>query len=206
MPPYPLAGLGPQVKPGPPVWSTYVTVDDADQAVATATAAGGQVVAAVTTVLDAGRMAVLADPLGAGFTVWEPHQHQGAGIVNEPGTLIWNELVTTDIEQSAAFYHQLLGWVAATDSHGPGAYTEFGMGGRSVAGVMEKPPSMPADLPPHWTVYFAVADADEAAGRAGKLGGSVEVPPTDIMPGRFAVVRDPQGARFSLLASSPTGG
>jgi len=195
-----VAGIGPLQNPGPPVWSTYVSVDDADQVAEAATANGGKVLMPPMDVLDAGRGAILADPAGAVISLWQPGSHPGAGIVNEPGTYCWSELVTTDLAGSKAFYKAVLGWgVESYGPEGPGGYAEFQVGGRAVAGMMAMPPGAPP-MPPHWGVYFAVADADAGVARIRELGGQIMVEPRDIEPGRFAVAADPQGAAFQLLA------
>lgn len=193
-----VAGLGPQMSPGPPFWTTYVTVDDADATAAAVVSAGGQVVMEPMDVLDVGRMAVFSDPVGAFFSVWQPKAHIGAGIVNEPGSLSWNELMTTDVEASKAFYGEVFGW-AATTHEGDMPYTEFMIDGNSIAGMMPKPPTVPAEVPPFWGIYFAVADTDGAAAKVTELGGSVMMPPFDIPQGRVAVVADPQGATFNII-------
>jgi predicted enzyme related to lactoylglutathione lyase len=196
----PVAGLGPAQNPGPPVWASYVNVESADAVTELIGPNGGTVIMPPMDVMDFGRMAVYADPIGAVISVWEPGTHPGAGVVNEPGTLSWNELVTTDIEASIAFYTTVFGWGAVTNGEGAGAYTEWQVGGRSIAGMLLKPPMMPAEVPPHWAVYFAVSDTDNAVARVAELGGTVLMPPTDIEPGRFAVVMDPTGASFNVIA------
>lgn len=197
-----VAGLAPQMNPDfPPVWMTYVNVDDADSTVAKATAAGGAVFAPPMDVLDVGRMAILADPLGAVFGLWQPKSHTGAQVVNEPGALCWNELITTDLDVSKSFYNAVFGWDAADAGPpgGPPVYTEWKVAGRSVGGMMLKQPAMPAEMPPNWGVYFAVADTDASVAKVQELGGSVFMGPTDIEPGRFAVVADDQGVVFNIL-------
>ena len=196
----PVAGIGPQQNPGPPVWSNYVNVDSADGVVERVTANGGMVFVAPMDVLDVGRMAIFADPAGAVIGIWEARAHKGAGIANEPGTFTWSELVTTDVEGAKAFYAAVFGWGAVTHGDGPMAYTEFQVNGRSIAGMMQKPPMMPAEIPPHWSVYFDVADTDATVQRVGELGGSTVMPPMDIEPGRFAIVSDPTGAVFNVIA------
>jgi uncharacterized protein len=195
----PVAGLGPQMNPGPPVWATYVNVDDADKVVARVGDAGGMVLVAPMDVMDVGRMAIFTDPAGAAIGVWQPKEHKGAGIVNEPGTLTWNELMTTDVAAAKTFYNAVFGWDEVTNGEGAGAYTEFQVAGRSIAGMMEKPAELPAEMPPFWGIYFAVADTDATAKRIGELGGSIMMPPRDIEPGRFAVGIDPTGAAFSVI-------
>lgn len=198
----PVAGVGPQMNPDvPPSWNTYVNVDSADAVTAAVAAHGGQVVVAPMDVLEAGRLAMLADPAGAVLGLWQARQHLGAGIVNEPGTYCWSELVTTDVEGAARFYGEILGWGAKPAGDGM-PYTEWQVGGGSVGGMLPKPAEMPAEVPPHWAVYFAVDDADRAVERIGELGGSVMMGPMDIQPGRFAVAADPGGASFNVIALS----
>jgi uncharacterized protein len=196
----PVAGIGPQMNPqAPPSWMTYVNVDDVDAVVAKVGPAGGQVLAPPMDVMDVGRLAVFADPVGAVIGLWQPKSHKGAGLVNEPDTYCWSELITTDTEGAKAFYAAVLGWGEATQGD-EFVYTEWKLGDRSLGGMMAKPAEMPAEVPPHWGVYFAVDDADRAAGRIAELGGQVVMGPTDIEPGRFAVAVDPGGAVFNVLA------
>ncbi len=198
-----VAGLGPAMNPGPPVWTTYITTASADDSAAAVTANGGQIFVEPMDVLDVGRMAVFADPVGAAFSVWEPRAHIGAGLVNEPGTWSWSELLTTDVPASKAFYGAVFGWGAETHGDGTSAYTEWKVDGRSVGGMMQKPPQLPAEVPPFWAVYFSVADTDAAVARITELGGAVMMPPMDIEPGRFATVADPTGATFNVITLSP---
>jgi hypothetical protein len=197
-----VAGLGPRMNPDfPPAWMTYVNVDDVDKAVAKVSAAGGAVFAPPMDVMDAGRMAVVADPLGAVIGLWQPKAHTGAQLANEPGTLCWNELITTDLDASKTFYNAVFGWGAEDQGPpgGPPAYTEWKLAGRSVGGMMPKSSEMPAEMPPNWGVYFAVADTDATVAKAKELGGAVFMGPTDIEPGRFAVLADNQGVVFNVL-------
>ena len=127
--------------------------------------AGGQVIVPAMDVLDVGRMAIFIDPQGAVFSVWQAGTHPGAELVNEPGTWSWSELLTTDVEAAKGFYGDVFGWTTNTAGAGPtGEYTEWQVNGRSVAGMMQKPPMMPAEVPPFWAVYFAVEDTDAAVG------------------------------------------
>jgi predicted enzyme related to lactoylglutathione lyase len=196
-----VAGLGPQMNPeAPPAWLTYVNVDSVDDTVAKVTAAGGTALMPGMDVMDVGRMAVVADPAGAVFGLWQPGTHPGAGLVNEPGTLCWNELVTTDVPGAKAFYQAVFGWGAEDQGGESMVYTEWKLGDRSVGGCMAKPADMPDFIPPHWGVYFGTEDTDATVARATELGASVMVPPTDIEPGRFAVLAAPDGAVFNVIA------
>lgn len=196
----PVAGLGPQQQPDvPPYWTTYFSVSDADAVAKSVRDAGGQVFLEPMDVLDVGRMAVFADPSGAPFAVWQPRAHIGAGLVNEPGTMCWHELTTRDPATAKAFYSAVLGWSAVdTDVEGVN-YTEWQLSGGPIAGMMPMDESWPAEIPAHWMVYFAVSDTEASAALAEELGGTVSVPPTDIPPGRFAVLNDPHGAVFSII-------
>jgi predicted enzyme related to lactoylglutathione lyase len=195
-----VAGLGPTQAPDQPaMWTTYVSTDDAEAVAAKVREAGGQVVMEPFDVLGAGRMAVFVDPAGAFISVWQPKDHSGADVVNEPGSLCWNELATRDIDQAKAFYRAAFGWEGETNAYGDTSYTEWKLGGRTIGGMIRMNEQWPAEVPPHWMVYFAVADVDGAAKRVEELGGKVAVQPTDTPAGRFAVVNDPHGAVFSII-------
>jgi predicted enzyme related to lactoylglutathione lyase len=198
-----VAGVSPQMNPAaPPAWTSYVNVDSVDGTVKLVADNGGTVLMPPMDVMDAGRMAIFADPVGAVIGLWEPGNHTGAQVVNEAGTYSWSELLTTDVERSKAFYGAVFGWTPKVHGDGPDAYVEFEVGGRSIAGMMLKPPSMPAEIPSYWGVYFTVDDADAAAKRVAELGGTVMMGPMDIEPGRFAGVIDPTGAMFSVIRFS----
>lgn len=196
-----VAGIGPKQDPNmPTVWTTYVNVDSADDIAKKVADAGGMVFMPPMDVMDAGRMAIFADPTGAVFGVWQPGQHPGAQVTQEPGSLTWNELVTTDTAAAATFYTAVFGWDAAVQNpDGPMVYTEWKVNGESVGGMMAKSPDMPAEMPSNWVVYFASGDTDASVAKAKELGASVILEPMDIEPGRMAVLVDPQGAVFSLL-------
>jgi len=201
----PVAGIGPIMMPGqPPAWTTYVSVDDADATIAKVKAAGGMVFVEPMDVLDVGRMAVFADPTGAACALWQPRSHKGAGLVNEPGTLIWNELSTRDTATAAAFYASVFGWEAATSDMGGTEYTEWKLDGTTIGGMMSMPDEVPAEVPAYWLTYFAVADCDDAVANASASGATVLVPATDIPPGRFAVLVDPVGATFAVITMAAT--
>ncbi len=195
-----VAGAAPLMSPQqPPAWTTYVSVEDADKTAQRVRDAGGTILMEPMDVLDAGRMAILQDPGGAVVGVWQPRNHRGAEVFNEPGALCWNELDTRDTEAAKAFYGKVFGWGAKSYGAGPTGYTEWQLGEKSVAGMMEMGEAFPAGVPPHWLVYFAVADCEAAAERAKGLGAKVLMPPREIEPGTFAVLSDPQGAAFAII-------
>lgn len=193
-----VAGLGPQMNPAaPPAWTTYMNVDSADAAAAAVRASGGTLLMEPFDVLDVGRMAIFADPGGAVMGLWEPRSHLGAQLVNETHTWCWSELVASDPDTAQAFYGAVFGWVPHI--HGEGEYVELQVDGRSIAGMMRKPETMPAEVPPHWGVYFTVDDVEVAADQIAKLGGRVLAGPIAAGPGRFVSAVDPTGATFSVM-------
>jgi predicted enzyme related to lactoylglutathione lyase len=203
-----VAALADQQVPGLVVWTTYLAVDDLEATVAKARAAGGTVVMEPMDVMTFGRMAIVTDPGGAAVSFWQAGEHRGAGLVNEPGSLAWNELTTRAVDGSLAFLEATVGLKGhKLTFDGGGEYYELQLpGGRAVGGLMPMVGDMwPPDLPNHWMVYFAVQDTDATVARCLELGGEAPVPPTDIPPGRFAVLRDPQGGTFSVITLTPPG-
>jgi predicted enzyme related to lactoylglutathione lyase len=196
-----VAGYGPQQNPGPPAWSLYVTVADIEDAAATVAKAAGTVVMPPMDVMSAGRMAVCMDAQGGFFSLWQAGEHIGAQLVSEPGAFCWSELQTRDVAGSKQFYETVFGWSGETHEIGPpmGSYTEFALGGQTLAGMMPMPPMVPAEVPTYWLVYFAVDDCDAQSARAQELGATVLVPPMDVDAGRFSVLMDPQGATFGII-------
>jgi predicted enzyme related to lactoylglutathione lyase len=196
-----VAGVMPlQSESQPRVWSTYIAVDDADAAVAQATEAGGQVAMAVIDVMGQGRMAYLLDPAGAMIGVWQAGGNGGAQLVDEPGTLGWNELNTRDLASAEAFYASVFGWDAEPVESSGGNYVMFNVGGRPVAGMIRMTERWPADMPAHWRVYFFVTDTDATVARALELGGSVTVPAFDLEDvGRIAMLADSNGTPFAVM-------
>lgn len=187
--------MGAQQGGAPPHWGTYVTASSADEAAKKAQKLGGKVLMEPFDVMEYGRMPVLQDPQGATFSVWEPRKHIGAEVMGEPNTVCWSELDTTDTGSASRFYTDLFGW----GSKPGGDYTEFQLGGQSIGGMMKIPKEWGA-VPPNWLTYFAVSDCDATVKKAKELGGEAIVPPTDIPKvGRFAVLRDPQGAVFAII-------
>ncbi len=182
----------------PPAWTTYVTVASADDAHTKVGPAGGENVSPVFDVMDAGRMAVVRDPTGAVFCVWEPKNVIGAELVNEHGTLSWNELITTDVPKAVDFYGKFFGWGTEETPGGPsGSYTVWKLGDDDVGGCMAPPV---AGMPSFWGIYFAVDDCDAVVDKAKSLGATVFMEPMDLPDvGRMAALGDPQGAMFSVI-------
>jgi uncharacterized protein len=180
-----------------PAWLSYVTVEGADAAAARTADLGGQVLQEPFDVFDSGRMALLQDPTGAVFAVWQPRASIGATLVNDPGAMCLNQLETTDLEAAQRFYGELFGWRAERAGTDEVEYWGLYNGDTLNGTMLQRPPG--ADGPSHWLVYFTVQDADAAAERIGELGGEVLLAPLPIPAGRIAVARDPQGAVFALF-------
>jgi predicted enzyme related to lactoylglutathione lyase len=187
----------------PPHWNAYISVPNAEAAVARAHELGATVIAPAFDVMDAGRMAILQDPTGAMFQVWQAGKNIGVRTLNEPGALCWTELTTSDTFTAERFYTALFGWKPKHSAPGsPQPYTEFTVEGadRPSIGMMAKPPHLPPTVPSFWLPYFQVADVDASAAKATSLGAQIHFGPQDIPDaGRFAVIADPQGAAFSVF-------
>lgn len=183
----------------PPNWASYVRVESADDAAARAKGLGAKVLMGPFDAAENGRMAVLQDPTGAFFSIWEPRANPGAGVVNEPGAFCWNELYTTDPKKAADFYIGLFGWTKNARHMDFGEYVIFEQGSSMTAGMMQVPKEW-GPVPPHWLVYFAVDDCDRTVEKAKAQGASVTVPPFDVENvGRMSILTDPQGAGFAVI-------
>jgi uncharacterized protein len=221
-----VAAVGAQPQGGPPmaVWNTYIWVASAEEAAGKVKDAGGRVVTEPFDVMEAGRMAVCTDPEGAAFCVWQAKEHKGARIVNEPGSLNFNGLNTRDPEGAKSFYASVFGWetLALGDAEmwrlpGYGDFLEQGDPGlrkrmaesgapegfEDVVATLNPIADDQPDVPAHWSVTFAVDDADATADRAAALGGRVVVPPFDAPWVRMTVITDPQGATFTASKFVP---
>ena len=189
-------------KPGvPPHWGVYFSVTDVDAAAAKVAPAGGKILAGPFDAMDAGRLAVAQDPQGATFSFWQAKSHMGATHGGPLNQISWPELATPDPAAAVAFYTGLFGWKTKPETGVEAAqYVEWTNGGKSMGGLMPMRGDQWKGIPPHWMVYVTVADCNERADKAKQLGASICVPPTDIPNvGRFSVIRDAQGAVFSLI-------
>ncbi len=198
-----VAGIAPQLPEQraarvPPAWLSYVSVEDADAVAAAAVEAGGTVIAPGFDVTELGRMAVLADPQGAVFAVWQPGAMAGAEMVNDPGAMTINQLNTNDPRGAERFYTAVFGWEFTQVAKKPIPFWGIANDGRLNGGMMGLDPSAPA--PPHWLVYFTVEDLDGGDALVVDGGGAVVVPPMEIPNGgRILVAHDPQYAFFALF-------
>jgi len=211
-----VAAVTTQPEGGQTAWNTYIWVADADETAAKVREAGGRVLSEPMDVGEAGRMAVCADPAGAAFSIWQPNRHRGATVVNEPGSVNFNDLHTNDAEGARAFYGAVFGWellnggMWALPAYGdfleernPGTrerVAQFGGPSRFEEVVATL---LRIDGPARWGVTFAVEDADATAARAAELGGTVLIAPVDAPWVRTTVIADPQGATFTASKFVP---
>jgi predicted enzyme related to lactoylglutathione lyase len=213
--------------PPTPGWSTYVTVDDADETADRVRAGGGTVLVEPGDRFDVARVALCADPEGATFGLWQPRTIRGAESVNAPGTWNFSELNTADSTAAARFYGSVFDWETSEVDMGAMSGTMVRMPGYADfleainPGTKQRhvdfgaPPGftecvawflpLSEGASPHWSLTFSVADADSVAARAAELGGSVLVEPFDLPMVRSTVIRDPAGAVFTANAFNPGG-
>jgi predicted enzyme related to lactoylglutathione lyase len=185
----------------PPSWIGYVAVDDVDATADRAKRLGGTVHVPPTDIPNVGRFAIIADPQRAVLALFKsstPRQDQPA----EPGTpghAGWHELYAADWEKAFAFYNELFGWqkAEAMDMGQMGTYQLFSVGGQTIGGMFNKPPTVPA---PGWLFYFNVGDIDAATERVKAGGGRILIDPMEVPGGGWIIQgMDPQGAMFALV-------
>jgi len=187
----------------PPHWNLYIAVESADVTAARAADLGGTVLAPAFDVGDAGRMAILQDPTGAIFCVWQPNRNPGTGITGSHGTLCWADLSTSDQARAGDFYSGLFGWHIMKEDEDPAHnYWHIKNGEEFIGGI---PPEShhQSGAPDHWLAYFTVSDCDATASEAKELGARLHMPPTDFENvGRISVMADPQGATFAIFKAA----
>jgi predicted enzyme related to lactoylglutathione lyase len=179
----------------------YIAVENADQSVAKAAQAGGTIHAPAFDVMDVGRMAVLQDPTGAIFSLWQPKKHSGIGITGD-NTFCWADLSTPNPERAGKFYAEVFGWQLTRDEKDPSGYLHIKNGEHFIGGIPPATHRNP-NVPPHWLVYFQVAEAEAATAKAAQLGGKILMPARKMENvGTWSIVADPQGAVFALFKSA----
>ena len=184
----------------PPHWMVYFATADCDASVARAKELGGTVLNGPFDVMTFGRMAVLKDPTGATFSLWQPGDNKGTGIVQQPGTVCWVEVNTWESAKCGEFYAQLLGAEQQPETLSMGPYTFLAVGGKRFGGVLQMTKEW-GEMPAHWMIYFQVADCDASAAKIKAAGGQICHGPFDAPGvGRIAVCGDPQGTYFSIIA------
>lgn len=186
----------------PPHWMLYIQVENVDASAGKVPQLGGKVIAGPFDVMDAGRMAVVQDPTGAYFCLWQPNKNAGIGIHSVHGALCWADLSTSDTKRASDFYSGLFGWQFVKDEKDASGYLHIKNGEHFIGGV---PPSkyLQPGVPPHWLAYFQVDDVDVTANKAKEMGGKLCVPPMSMEGvGRMSIIGDPQGAIFAIFKSA----
>jgi predicted enzyme related to lactoylglutathione lyase len=185
----------------PAHWMVYVAVENADESVAKAAQAGGTVLTPAFDVMDVGRMAVIQDPTGATFSLWQTKSHQGTSVSGD-NTFCWADLSTPNPDRASKFYADLFGWELMKDDKDPSGYIHIRIGESFIGGIPPAAHRNP-NAPPHWLIYFQVEEAEAATDKAAKLGGKVLMPPRKMENvGTWSIVADPQGAVFALFKSA----
>jgi predicted enzyme related to lactoylglutathione lyase len=186
----------------PPHWMLYIMVDNVDASAAKVPQLGGKVIVAPFDVMDAGRMAVIADPAGAYFCLWQANRSTGTQIAQVHGTLCWADLSTPDPERAKAFYSGLFGWQLMVGEKDTSGYLHIKNGEHFIGGVPPAAHRQPG-VPPHWLAYFQVDDVDATANKAKEMGAKLFLPPMSMEGvGRMSVIADPQGAVFAIFKSA----
>jgi uncharacterized protein len=194
-----LIGNSPESDPLENNWTTYISTADIAATADAASAAGGQIISPPVQVGDLGSMALVSDPSGAVFGLWQPGSHIGFTKYNEPGTVTWDEHHSKNFAASTAFYESVFGWhMDRTSDTDEFRYYQAQIDGETVAGLMDSSSILPAGVPSHWAVYFSVDDVDAAVAKSTELGGSVLRAPQDTPFGRMADLSDATGAKFKL--------
>lgn len=182
-------------------WRLHVATDKVDKSVQRALELGATLLSAATDISNVGRVALLQDPTGAVFALWEARDHIGIELSQQAGTLSWQELSTSDVETARSFYANLFGWQTQTRAAGARAYTTFKMprNAQATGGIQPLPEAL-TKTGSHWMAYFAVEDFDKSLHKAQRLGAALHATPAEMPSvGRYAVLQDPQGALFSLV-------
>jgi uncharacterized protein len=186
----------------PPHWMLYISVPNADQSVSKAAQGGATVLAPAFDVMDIGRMAVIQDPTGAIFSLWQSNKHHGTGIGGVDNTVCWADLSTPDPQRAKKFYSELFGWEIMAGPNDPSGYLHIKNGEHFIGGIPPAEHRNP-NAPPHWLLYFQVADVEASTEKAKQLGGKILMPPRKMENvGTWSIVSDPQGAVFALFKSA----
>jgi predicted enzyme related to lactoylglutathione lyase len=210
--------------PGPAAWNTYVAVDNADSAAQALETAGATVRSAPSDAGEGGRGAVLTDPEGAEFRIWQARRRLGAQAVNQPGAWNFSDLHTANRAAALAFYARAFDWqiddlgfatLIRRPGYGDHLQASVDPDIRSRQSAVSAPPGFEDAIAwvaptvqgeaPHWHVSFTVADRDQTVADAQRLGAHV-LGQTDTAWTRTALIRDPGGAAFTASQFTPRSG
>ncbi len=203
---HPAAGIGRRDGNQPAAWTVYLASDDVDATAAEITGTGGVLLAAPFDRPGRGRLTVAVDPTGAVFGVWQAGRGIVAEVYAEPGALVWTDAHLPDPDRGRAFYAGVFGYEYQPSPGAPGDYTTFSLGADRLGGIGGMM-GAPTGTRPWWLAYFAVADTAAAVAAARAAGGTLLSGPdhTPFGVGRMALLTDPDGATFAVVASTPTG-
>ncbi|MCH8611557.1 VOC family protein [Arsenicicoccus dermatophilus] len=199
-----VAGIGPKPRGAewPAVWTTYLAVDDVYLTIAHAKAEGATELLPPTTLPGMATIALLTEPSGAHFGLWEPAPLNGIERYNEEHAPVWNELMVRDHEDAMGYYSEVFGFSFEefTEPDGSFAYaTMITPSGRLVAGLGQIGEEYGEEYRAHWMTYFFAEDPRAAAARCTQLGGTVLMDVTEGPFGELAVLSGPQGEIFSVI-------
>jgi predicted enzyme related to lactoylglutathione lyase len=187
----------------PPHWMAYVGTEDVAATADQAQKLGAKVLVPPTEIPNAGTFAVLEDPQGAVFSVYTPPEDSPlSDAPPKRGEFSWHELATTDRKSAFDFYSKLFGWkeTESTDMGEMGVYQMYGQTERTLGGMFNKPPEMPA---PCWLYYITVDDVEHSVEQVKAMGGRVLNGPMEVPGGdKVAQCQDPQGAMFAIHSSA----
>jgi len=186
----------------PPHWMIYIATDNVDQSAGRVSELGGTVLAPRFDVMDVGRMAVVTDPTGAHFCLWQAKKNPGISARNTDGAFCWADLNTPNVSRASEFYTKLFGWTLEKGENDPSGYLHIKNGDEYIGGVPSSE-QLPPNTPPHWLLYFETSNCDASVEKAQRNGAKVFFGPVSMEGvGRFALLMDPQGAVFSLFQSA----
>lgn len=186
----------------PAHWTGYVAVENADEAAKKGEGLGGKTLYGPQDIPGVGRFAIVADPTGAAYALFQPLPPEGPmaeAQPNDPGSIGWNELYAGDLTAAWAYYEAMFGWRKdqAIDMGDMGVYQLFAAGDRVLGGMMTKPAQMPT---PAWLYYVTVADIDAATAKITANGGQILMGPMQVPGGDWITQAiDPQGAHFAVV-------
>ncbi|MCB5275602.1 27 kDa antigen Cfp30B [Arthrobacter sp. SO5] len=189
-----VAGIGQAPPQSPTGWITHVRVDDVGES--RALRAQGRLLLPSDPGSDDG-FAVLADPAGVPFGLRQAGENDGVELANELNCWAMSSLHTSDVGRAQAFYGAMFGWEIKSLPDVP-----FSLWLRSDRVVAVVTATDGVQVPPHWSVNFAVGDADAVAQHAVALGGAIVMAPADTPGFRSAVISDPQGGVVAVSAAT----
>ena len=194
--------LMPEEKNFPPYWMLYIATDNVDEAAKRSAELGGTTMVPPFDVMDKGRMSIIQDPTGAIFCLWQPITSQGIGVAGENGTFCWADHNSKDRDAASKYYGALLGWtVSAGPGKDPNDYLHI-ENGKQMIGGMTPPEWLPEGVPPHWLIYYMVADCDASTAKATSLGAKTILGSKVVEgAGKMSILADPQGAVFAIFQS-----